>query len=138
MAAPLRSEWPSFASPWSDDQVDLLRWLGFLHLDHGDADKATIIFDGLLVFFPDDLQLRLSLACALLKSGRAGDALQALDDLPDVGSSSVLSASRPALFHLLRSQALVQLDRKAEAARSMRHFLRLRRAARPVGRLAGK
>ncbi len=109
-------------------QADLLRLVGFLHLDHGMPDKAVIVFDALLAIAPDDLQLRLSLACALLKSGASAAALDTLDNLPDLPEASATAAPLPALFHLLRSQALVQQGRMTEAAPPMRRFLRLRRS----------
>ena len=109
-------------------QEDLLRLIGFLHLDHGMPDKAVVVFEALLAIAPEDLKLRLSLACALLKTGAAAKALETLDRLPDAETANQTTAELPSLFHLLRSRALVQQGRMPGAARSMRHFLRMRRA----------
>lgn len=113
----------------SRNQEDLLKLIGYLHLEHGSPEKAVSVFDALLALQPGDLQLRFSLALSLLRVGDGVTALQVVDAMPTPLSVAEISAGTPPLFHLLRSQALVQLGRLPEAARSMRMFIRQRRLA---------
>lgn len=131
-SAPFQS--PEPARDLSRDHEDLLRLIGYLHLEHGSPEKAVIVFDALLALLPDDTQVRCSLSLALLRVGNGAAALQVIDEMPDLLPSADDLPGPPPLYHLLRSQALVQLGRLPEAARAMRIFLRLRRnelAARP-------
>ncbi len=103
----------------SEAQRDLLRVLGYLQLQHGSASKASIIFDALVASSPPDPSLTLSHAFALLRSDQATEALAGLEVLAE-------SEQQPPLYWLLRGQALSKLGRVAEAAHSMRMFIRQR------------
>ena len=106
---------------FSDAQRDLLRVLGYLQLQHGHSGKAATIFDALSATLPADPLLALSHACALLRSGRAAEALAVLEQ-------PTFNGEHLTLAWLLRGQALSRLGRVAEAARAMRMFIRQRRA----------
>ncbi len=127
MAASVSLPLESHAHGLSSQQEDLLRLIGFLQLEHGSPEKAVTVFDALLAMRPDDMQLRFSLTLSLLRIGDGAGALQVIEDTAYLHSAQAPQEPVP-LFHLLRSQALVQLGRLPEAARSMRIFIRQRRS----------
>lgn len=101
------------------EQLDLLRVLGYHHLQNGNPARAAQIFDALQALCPDDAGVSLSLACALLRSDQLDQAMQILESIPGAQADS-------ALAWLLRGQALTQTGRMAEAARAMRLFIHRR------------
>jgi len=102
------------------EQLDLLRVLGYHHLQNGSSVRAAQIFEALQSLHPEDASISLSLACALLRSGQPDQAMLVLDTVPGSQADS-------ALAWLLRGQALTKNGRMAEAARAMRLFI-LRRS----------
>ena len=112
---------PATTPLFSHVQQDLLRVLGYLQLQHGDAGKAATIFDVLSTISPSDSQLALSHACSLLRARQPAAALAALDQ-------RAFSGEHLTLAWLLRGQALSRLGRVAESARAMRMFIRQRHA----------
>lgn len=112
---------PEYFAP---EQLDLLRVLGYHHLQNGNPARAAQIFDALQTLHPDDASVSLSLACALLRSKQLEQAMQVLDSIPGTQANS-------ALAWLLRGQALTQTGRMAEAARAMRLFIRYRASEKP-------
>lgn len=118
MTLPARDlEQPAF----SFEESDALRLLGLLFLQNGRPARAAMVYDVLCALMDDDQQLKLSHACALLRSGDPASALTVLDKV-------FPAPADPALAWLLRGQALSQLDRPLEAARAMRMFIRHRQA----------
>lgn len=98
------------------EQLDLLRVLGYHHLQNGSSVRAAQIFEALQALHPEDASISLSLACALLRSGQPDQALLVLESIPRPHADS-------ALAWLLRGQALTKNGRMAEAARAMRLFI---------------
>lgn len=133
MASPVSIELSVNAPVLSGKHEDLLRLIGYLHLEHGSPEKAVVIFDALLALLPDDTQLRYSLVYALLRTANAEAAMQVIEASSGALRAGDTAAQLPPLFHLLRSQALVQLGRLPEAARSMRIFIRHRRIEQAAG-----
>lgn len=101
------------------EQLDLLRVLGYHHLQNGSSVRAAQIFEALQVLRPEDASISLSLACALLRSEQLDEAMLVLDSVPGSHTDS-------ALAWLLRGQALTKNGRLAEAARAMRLFIHRR------------
>lgn len=114
-----RTDFPS-------DQLDLLRVLGYHLLQNGNPVRAAQIFEALQVLCPDDPNISLSLACALLRSKQVEQATQVLGSIPGSQADS-------ALAWLLRGQALTQTGRMAEAARAMRLFIHRRATEKHKG-----
>jgi len=127
MAIPVSLDLAADVPVLSGNHEDLLRLIGYLHLEHGSPEKAVVVFDALLALLPDDMQLRYSLISALLRTENAEAAMQIIEAGSGTDRSGDMGSQPPPLFHLLRSQALVQLGRLPEAARSMRIFIRQRR-----------
>ena len=101
------------------EQLDLLRVLGYHHLQNGSSIRAAQIFEALQTLSPDDASVYLSLACALLRSEKPDQALVVLESITGSHADS-------ALAWLLRGQALTRNGRMAEAARAMRLFIQRR------------
>ncbi len=101
------------------EQLDLLRVLGYHHLQNGSSVRAAQIFEALQALHPEDASISLSLACALLRSSQADQAMLVLDSIPGLQADS-------ALAWLLRGQALTKNGRMAEAAHAMRLFIHRR------------
>ncbi len=110
---------PQASPPFSEGESDTLRVLGLLLLQHGMPARAAAVFDALSAVFDDDQQIKLSHACALIRSGSPDEALSVLENVfptPD----------DPAVAWLLRGQALSHIGKPLEAARAMRMFIRHR------------
>lgn len=101
------------------EQVDLLRMLAYSYERNGLPARAAVLWSALHALWPSDAMFAKSLAFAQLRSGKPEQSLALLDALLDTGDTS-------ALTHLLRSQALVQTGRLAEASRSMRFYVAAR------------
>ncbi len=109
--------------------VDVLRIIGFLQIQHGKVDEAVGVFDALHALFPDDISIGLSLSYALLQLGNALEASFVLEKIEAHSDSSSGNSNlqRNACFCWLRSQAFSGTGQSVEASRWMRLFLRLRR-----------
>jgi Flp pilus assembly protein TadD len=103
----------------TDDQMTLLHLLAYISLQNARPDRAVVLFDALEVLRPDRPEWLRGLAIAHLRKNTPQQALDALDRL-------AMSSGVDATFHLLRAQALVQLERNDEAALAMRSYLQLR------------
>lgn len=101
------------------EQLDLLRVLGYHHLQNGSSVRAAQIFEALQALRPEDASISLSLACALLRSEQLDQAMLVLESIPGSHADS-------ALAWLLRGQALTRNGRMAEAAHAMRLFIQRR------------
>ena len=109
--------------------VDVLRVIGFLQIQHGKVDEAVGVFEALYALFPEDINIGLSLSYALLQVGNALEASFILEKIEAYADSSFGNSNlqRNACFCWLRSQAFSGTGQSVEAARWMRLFLRLRR-----------
>ncbi|MFD0669002.1 tetratricopeptide repeat protein [Ramlibacter sp. MAHUQ-53] len=107
------------------DERSLLRMLAHVLLQNARPEKAAILLSALDVMEPEQPQVLRSLAVSLLRAGKAGQALETLDRLAIAGGGD-------AVFHLLRSQALLALDRSDEAHAAMQAFLAQRKSVPPV------
>ncbi len=106
-------------SAFTGEESDTLRLLGMLLLQNGSPARAAMIFDALSALIDDDQQLKLSFACALIRSGDPSGALSVLENVfPEPAD--------PAVAWLLRGQALSKIGKPLEAARAMRMFIRHR------------
>ena len=109
--------------------LDVLRVIGFLQLQHGRFLPAVILFDALYSIFPSDLGIAFSLAQAHLQNGDPQSAHGVLEAIEtrSVTDPNLQGLQQDFCFCWLRSQALAGIGQSAEAARWMRLFLRLRR-----------
>lgn len=100
----------------TDDQRDLLALLGYFYLRNARPERAEAVYAALAALESTEPQHRLGLACAQVRTGKAEAALAGLDRLLEMGHVVPMA-------HLLRAQALVALDRHAEARRAMNAFV---------------
>lgn len=101
------------------EQLDLLRVLGYHHLQNGSSVRAAQIFEALQALHPEDAGISLSLACALLRSEQPDRAMLVLESISGSQADSPLA-------WLLRGQVLTRNGRMAEAAHAMRLFIHRR------------
>lgn len=99
--------------------VQALAVLAHAHRLQGDAERAALLFDAADRLHADEPVLLCGLAASELARGRPAQALAALERLA-FGLAAAGSPRQQRAFHLLRAQALVGLDRRAEAAAAMR------------------
>lgn len=101
-------------------QFELLNLLGYHHLQHGNPDRALIIFDAMNVLRPGDLKVIFSLARACIDCKQPEQALKVLDSLTAQDSDDPLA-------WFLRGQALMQTGETAESAKAMGFFIQKRK-----------
>lgn len=97
----------------------LLALLGYVFLQNARPDKAAVVLAALDAMEPSQPQVLRGLALAQLRRGKSSAALETLDRLAMVGGTD-------AVFHLLRTQALLSAARNEEAAAAMKVYLQLR------------
>ncbi len=114
-----------------DSQRDFLLLLGFRHIQTGSISDALAIYEVLQVLSPNDIKIRQSLIYIYLKNGQLDSALHELEQLNDQSNSDPVT-------WLLRGQTLSRLGRTAEAAKSMRMFIRMRNTKTPKESLPWK
>lgn len=102
-------------------EFELLQVLAYFYLRNARPEKSAVLFDALAVLRPEDRKVRRSLALAQIRAGKAGKALETLDQLAMLGDTD-------AHFHLMRSEALSALQRHEEAAAAMRAYVSLRQS----------
>ena len=112
-------------APLSPDSVELLGLLAYIYLENNRPEKAAVLLAALETLGQADSRRRLSLALAQLRSGKPETAIATLE-------RAALRGEVDATFHLVRAQALLALDRRAEAAVAMRAYVALRTAAAPT------
>jgi predicted Zn-dependent protease len=100
----------------SDIQLELLNVLGYQYLQNGKPQRAFLIFEALQALQPHNSHYAFAAACACIRCNDGNQALLILDSLSK-------SQHDTAIAWLLRGQALAQLGRMAESARSMRLFI---------------
>ena len=119
-----------------DTNLDVLRVLGFLQLQFGKAEQATVIFEALRLIFPNDTTIGFSLASAYLQisDSHAANAVLESIEAEAIKNENFIQLQQDFCFCWLRSRALSGVGQSAEAGRWIRLFLRLRRqfASSPV------
>ena len=111
----------SIVDDFPPEQLDLLRVLGYHHLQNGSSVRAAHIFEALQALHPEDAGISLSLACALLRSEQLDQAMLVLESIPGSQAGS-------ALAWLLRGQVLTRNGHSGSAlvrviAKPMRYLL---------------
>ncbi len=112
----------------SHDALHVLRLLGHLMVNQGNAAHGMTLLQAVEALQPGDRWTRRALARACLVAGRPAEGLKVVQLMQRDGDA-------PALTCLLEGQALQGLGRHTDAYRAYREFLRLR-PARPEGAAA--
>lgn len=105
---------------------NLLSLLGYVLLKSARPDKAAAVLAALDRIAPGERKTLRALALALVRAGKAKQALDTLDRLAIAGGVD-------AAFHLLRAQALITVGRHDEATVAMDNFLQLRGMSNAAG-----
>lgn len=113
---------PSTEPP--EQALEFMDVLAYIYLEHGMPDKAAVLLAARDLLAPDDARVLLTLALALVRSAKPEKALLTLERMAMLGAMGTE-------FHLVRAQALQQLDRHAEAASAMRAYVALAPHVRP-------
>ncbi len=100
----------------------LLDLLSYIYQENDRPEKAAVLLAALEELGLADARLRVSLALAQLRSGKPDTALATLERVAMQGGMS-------AVFHLVRAQTLITLERRAEAEAAMRAYIALRTTA---------
>ncbi|CUI27792.1 Uncharacterised protein [Achromobacter xylosoxidans] len=107
--------------PLTPDARELLSLLAYVYLENNRPEKSAVLLNALRTLGLADNRQLATLALAQLRAGKSEAALATLDLLAMQGG---IDAS----FHLIRSQALLALERRDEAAAAMRAYVALRPA----------
>lgn len=103
------------------DARELLSLLAYVYLENNRPEKSAVLLNALRTLGLADNRQLATLALAQLRAGKSEAALATLDLL-------ALQGGIDASFHLIRSQALLALERRDEAAAAMRAYVALRPA----------
>lgn len=107
--------------PLTPDARELLSLLAYVYLENNRPEKSAVLLNALRTLGLADNRQLATLALAQLRAGKSEAALATLDLLAMQGGGD-------ASFHLIRSQALLALERRDEAAAAMRAYVALRPA----------
>lgn len=107
--------------PLTPDARELLSLLAYVYLENNRPEKSAVLLNALRTLGLADNRQLATLALAQLRAGKSEAALATLDLLAMQGGVG-------ASFHLIRSQALLALERRDEAAAAMRAYVALRPA----------
>lgn len=107
--------------PLTSDARELLSLLAYVYLENNRPEKSAVLLNALRTLGLADNRQLATLALAQLRAGKSEAALSTLDLLAMQGGVD-------ASFHLIRSQALLALERRDEAAAAMRAYVALRPA----------
>ncbi len=107
--------------PLTPDARELLSLLAYVYLENNRPEKSAVLLNALRTLGLADNRQLATLALAQLRAGKSEAALSTLDLLAMQGGVD-------ASFHLIRSQALLVLERRDEAAAAMRAYVALRPA----------
>jgi len=110
------------AMPLTPDARELLSLLAYVYLENNRPEKTAVVLNALRTLGLADPRQLATLALAQLRAGKPDAALSTLDQLAMQGGVD-------APFPLIRSQALLALERRDEAAAAMRAYVALRPAA---------
>lgn len=113
------------AMPLTPDARELLSLLAYVYLENNRPEKTAVVLNALRTLGLADPRQLATLALAQLRAGKPDAALSTLDQLAMQGG-----VGTP--FHLIRSQALLALERRDEAAAAMRAYVALRPAPAAV------
>ncbi|MBG0775396.1 MAG: tetratricopeptide repeat protein [Desulfovibrionaceae bacterium] len=105
------------------DERDVLQVMGYVYLRNGKDEKALALFEGLEAIDPGDAHTERSLAYVHLRAGRAEEALAAAQKALAIAPK----APENWTMHLVRSRALLALDRSDESRAAAAAFLTFRR-----------
>ncbi|MGY6268536.1 type III secretion apparatus assembly chaperone SctY [Achromobacter denitrificans] len=111
--------------PLKHEARELLSLLAYVYLENNRPEKAAVLLNALRALGLADARELATLALSQLRAGKPETALSTLDALAMQGGVG-------APFHLIRSQALLALERRDEAAAAMRAYV----ASRPAASLA--
>ena len=109
------------AMPLPPDARELLSLLAYVYLENNRPEKTAVVLNALRTLGQADARQLATLALAQLRAGKPDAALSTLDQLAMQGGVD-------APFHLIRSLALLALERRDEAAAAMRAYVALRPA----------
>lgn len=107
--------------PLTSDARELLSLLAYVYLENNRPEKSAVLLNALRTLGLADNRQLATLALAQLRAGKSEAALSTLDLL-------AMQGGMDASFHLIRSQALLALERRDEAAAAMRAYVALRPA----------
>lgn len=107
--------------PLTPDARELLSLLAYVYLENNRPEKTAVVLNALRTLGLADSRQLATLALAQLRAGKPDAALSTLDQLAMQGGVD-------APFHLIRSQTLLALERRDEAAAAMRVYVALRPA----------
>lgn len=103
----------------SQDACQLMSLLAYIYLENDRPEKCSVLLAALDALGQADTRARTTLALAQVRSGKPQSALATLDGL-------AMSGAVDAVFHLIRAQTLLALDRRDEATAAMRAYVALR------------
>jgi len=103
----------------SEDARQLMSLLAYIYLENDRPEKCSVLLAALDALGQADTRARTTLALAQVRSGKPQSALATLDGLAMEGAVD-------AVFHLIRAQTLLALDRRDEATAAMRAYVALR------------
>ena len=98
-----------------EEERTVLLLLAYVHLQHGDPQKAETLYAALHALNPHDSLAAKGLACACLGMGKPQAALAVLDGITGPQEPS-------AVVQLLRARAFVQSERLDDAHVAMKAF----------------
>jgi tetratricopeptide (TPR) repeat protein len=103
----------------TSDQIQTLSALGYFYLLHGFPDRALTLYKGLNLLAPGHIATLKALTLIYMQLKQPLKAMAMLDQL-------ALKGATDATYHLVRSQALMSLQRDDEAQAAMRAYLNAR------------
>lgn len=103
----------------SEDARQLMSLLAYIYLENDRPEKCSVLLAALDALGQADTRARTTLALAQVRAGKPQSALATLDGL-------AMSGAVDAVFHLIRAQTLLALDRRDEASAAMRAYVALR------------
>ncbi|WP_246164943.1 hypothetical protein [Pigmentiphaga aceris] len=103
----------------SEDARQLMSLLAYIYLENDRPEKCSVLLAALDALGQADVRARTTLALAQVRAGKPQSALATLDGL-------AMSGAVDAVFHLIRAQTLLALDRRDEATAAMRAYVALR------------
>lgn len=111
--------------PLKHEARELLSLLAYVYLENNRPEKTAVLLNALRALGLAGARELATLALAQLRAGKAEAALSTLEALAMQGGVD-------APFHLIRSQTLLALERRDEAAAAMRAYVASRPAASPA------
>ncbi|SAI25136.1 Uncharacterised protein [Bordetella ansorpii] len=107
------------SAPLGADSAELMGLLAYIYLENDRPEKAAVLLAALEALELAEPRQLVTLALAQLRAGKPESALATLERV-------ALRGGMDAAFHLVRAQALLALERQAEAAAAMRAYVAMR------------